>query len=265
MKICFLGWKKIADDTDRLSSFGSTLACGLLFAGALAFFAESPQRDSNKLQSADATDVPTRLSVRLEHFIVPVTTAERENAPEEIPTSLPTAPQPKASTEQAPPPKIEENAVRETTAANPTNETNPLEAHDSEQEAIEETASPDRNSAPASETLPATEEASLIDSATRIAAEQSLYGALTGAVSRKKFYPRAARRTGRTGIIRMQVVVGTCGKIKNFRVENTSAHQLLISGAEETLRRVADEFRAPEATHACLPASFVVPIVYELK
>ncbi|MBQ9759082.1 MAG: TonB family protein [Opitutales bacterium] len=81
----------------------------------------------------------------------------------------------------------------------------------------------------------------------------------------QKFYPKAARRNGRTGPVFVRVSISGDGEISGFSVEKSSAHKSLVSGAEETLRRVAEDFSAPAGTHAALPAAFVVPIIYELN
>ena len=82
---------------------------------------------------------------------------------------------------------------------------------------------------------------------------------------RKKFYPKAARRNGRTGAVSLLVEIGGDGKIAAVTLCPGDAHESLKAGALETLRRVKEDFRAPAGTDVSLPAAFILPVVYELN
>jgi TonB family protein len=47
-------------------------------------------------------------------------------------------------------------------------------------------------------------------------------------------YPELAKRTRLTGVVKVQVVIGTNGKIKETRV--IGGHPVLVSAVEETLK-----------------------------
>ena len=268
--------KKTTDDAERLSSLGAVAVCTLLFAGTLALVAEKSAEAENEAAET-AQYVPARIAVRFENYVPAPVVEEIEAAPEEPPVETefsPAKPEPEASQKTEPAPeagfeKIDESALRETVAEEvPKAETlpekaieEPLPEPEKPEEKIPPAPQPQTNWAcePPPESVPA------VDEAARIAAEQTLYGALAEAVSRKKFYPKAARRNGRTGTVFLRVSIGICGKIKSIETEKSGAHRSLVSGAEETLRRVAADFCVPAELRAALPAAFVVPVVYELK
>lgn len=276
MKICFSWLKKTTDDAERLSSLGAVAVCTLLFAGTLVLVAEKSAKAENEAAET-AQYVPARISVRFENYVPAPVAEEIEAVPEEPPVETefsPAKPAPEASQKAEPPEatfeKIDESALRETfTEEAPKPETLPekaIEEPSPEPEKPEEKIPPapqqpqtTRACEPPPESVPA------VDEAARAAAEQTLYGALAEAVSRKKFYPKAARRNGRTGTVFVRVSIGICGKIKSIETEKSGAHRSLVSGAEETLRRVAADFCVPAELRTALPAAFVVPVVYELK
>lgn len=280
MKICFSWLKKTTDDAERLSSLGAVAVCTLLFAGTLVLVAEKSAEAENEAAET-AQYVPARISVRFENYVPAPVVEEIEIAPEEPPVDAefslpkPSEPVPEASQKPEPEPeaefeKIDESALRETVVEEvPKAETLPekaIEEPSPEPESPEEKIPPP---APQPQTTracePPPESVPAVDEAARIAAEQTIYGALAEAVSRKKFYPKTARRNGRTGTVFVRVSIGICGKIKSIETEKSGAHRSLVSGAEETLRRVAADFCVPAELRAALPAAFVVPVVYELK
>lgn len=270
--------KKSVEDAERVSSGASALICLILCAGTLAFAAEkSFSLPAREAAENVAENVPARIAVRLENFVPVTEVSEIENAPEETPPApeIPAQPEPlpEPPAETPEPEKIYESAIRETLREQPAPEIPPKEEPPPpEPEKVPEPPPEQKpqefvpppqvaQQVPPSPPVPASVE----DSAAKFAAEQTLYGALAEAVSRKKFYPKAARRNGRTGTVFVQVSISGDGKISGFSVEKSSAHKSLVSGAEETLRRVAEDFSAPAGTHAALPAAFVVPIIYELN
>ena len=276
MKICFSWLKKTTDDAERLSSLGSVAVCTLLFAGTLVLVAEKSTEAENEAAET-AQYVPARIAVCFQNYVPAPVVEEIETAPEDPPVEAefsPAKPEPEASQKTEPPEaafeKIDESALRETfTEEAPKPETLPekaIEKPSPEPEKPEEKIPPP---APQPQTTracePPPESAPAVDEAARAAAEQTLYGALAEAVSRKKFYPKAARRNGRTGTVFVRVSIGICGKIKSIETEKNATHRSLVSGAEETLRRVAADFCVPAELRAALPAAFVVPVVYELK
>ncbi|MBQ2731883.1 MAG: TonB family protein [Opitutales bacterium] len=271
--------KKTTDDAERLSSLGAVAVCTLLFAGTLALVAEKSAEAENEAAET-AQYVPARIAVCFQNYVPPPVIEEIETAPEDPPVeaefSLPKLSEPTPEVSQKPEPapeaafeKIDESALRETfTEEAPKAETLPekaIEKPSPEPEKPEKKIPPEpqpqtkRTCEPPPESVPA------VDEAARIAAEQTIYGVLAEAVSRKKFYPKAARRNGRTGTVFLRVSIGICGKIKSIETEKSGAHRSLVSGAEETLRRVAADFCVPAELRAVLPAAFVVPVVYELK
>lgn len=266
MKICFSWLKKTLEDADRLSSLVSVFVCVALFAGTLALAAEKCVAEDVVNEAGETRqNVPARIVLRLENIVRAVAeeVAEVENTPEETPFSPPAPkipePQPvppkpeKTMPEKSEPVKIDDSALREKIIE----ETPPKP--EKPKEKIPEATPPKKTQSAPPEPVPAE------DSAAQVAAEQSLYGALAEAVSRRKFYPRAARRNGRTGTVFMRVTIGVCGKIKAYELEKSSAHKSLIAGAKETLRRVSENFCAPAGTQAVLPAEFILPIIYELR
>lgn len=276
MKICFSWLKKTTDDAERLSSLGAVAVCTLLFAGTLALVAEKSAEAENEAAET-AQYVPARIAVRFENYVPAPVVEEIEIAPEEPPVEAefsPAKPEPEVSQKPEPAPeagfeKIDESALRETVAEEvPKAE---IQQEKTAEEMPEETESPEEKIPPPAQPQakqacePPPESVPAVDEAARIAAEQTLYGALAEAASRKKFYPKAARRNGRTGTVFLRVSIGICGKIKSIETEKSGVHQSLVSGAEETLRRVAADFCVPAELRAALPAAFVVPVVYELK
>ena len=268
--------KKTTDDAERLSSLGSVAVCTLLFAGTLVLVAEKSAEAENEAAET-AQYVPARISVRFENYVPAPVVEEIETVPEEplVKTEFsPAKLEPEASQKPEPPEaafeKIDESALRETVAEEvPKAE---IQQEKTAEEMPEETESPEKKIPPEPSQPqttracePPPESVPAVDEAARIAAEQTLYGALAEAVSRKKFYPKAARRNGRTGTVFLRVSIGICGKIKSVETEKSGAHRSLISGAEETLRRVAADFCVPAELRTALPAAFVVPVVYELK
>lgn len=268
--------KKTTDDAERLSSLGAVAVCTLLFAGTLVLVAEKSAEAENEAAET-AQYVPARISVRFENYVPAPVAEEIEAVPEDPPVETEFSPaklEPEVSQKTKPPEaafeKIDESALRETfTEEAPKPETLPekaIEEPSPEPEKPEEKIPPP---APQPQTTracePPPESVPAVDEAARAAAEQTLYGALAEAVSRKKFYPKAARRNGRTGTVFVRVSIGICGKIKSVETEKSGAHRSLVSGAEETLRRVAADFCVPAELRTALPAAFVVPVVYELK
>lgn len=275
MKICFLWLKKTTDDAERLSSLGAVAVCTLLFAGTLVLVAEKSAEAENEAAET-AQYVPARIFVRFENYVPAPVIEEIETVPEEplVKTEFsPAKPEPEVSQKPEPPEagfeKIDESALRETfTEEAPKPETLPekaIEKPSPEPEKPEEKIPPAPQPQAKQACEPPPESVPAVDEAARAAAEQTLYGALAEAVSRKKFYPKAARRNGRTGTVFVRVSIGICGKIKSVETEKSAAHRSLVSGAEETLRRVAADFCVPAELRAALPAAFVVPVVYELK
>ncbi|MBP3302946.1 MAG: energy transducer TonB [Opitutales bacterium] len=282
MRTCFSWLKKSVEDTERVSSGAAALACLLLFAGTLALASEKsfllPDREAAE---AVTKNVPAKIVLRLENFVPVTEVAEIENAPEEMPPApeipAPPEPLPEPPKETPAPEKIDESAIRETLSEQPAPEIPRQETPPPEPEKAPETPPEEpppeqkpqefvpppqiAQQPPPSPPVPAPVE----DSAAKAAAEQTLYGALAESVSRKKFYPKTARRNGRTGTVFMRVSISSDGEISGFSVEKASAHKSLVSGAKETLRRVAEDFSAPAGTRAALPAEFVVPIIYELN
>lgn len=258
MKICFSWLKKILEDAERVGSCVAFLVCVLVPAGALAFLCSVkfflPAQDASATQER----VPARIVIRLENFISVEDAAETENAPEEEP-SEPMPPQPlpeqESPQEERLIEKIDETALRETLAE----ELPPLPPPESKVAAEpvpdrKEQASPPADSTP-----------NAVDAEAKAAAKETLYGALSEAISRKRFYPKAARRNGRTGTVFLRVEIGLTGEITHYSLEKSSAHATLVSGALETMRCVAKDFFAPENSRAALPGAFVVPVVYELQ
>lgn len=285
MKVFFSWLKKSAEDADRISDAGAALSCLCLFAGTLALAAGKPfDADSADLEAELSSEaVPARIRVNLADFVpVPETTETEENAPEELPPApeiLPgdrePEPQRKPQPEQE---KINESSLREIIETppppeeeklpEPPEEKEPVPQPREEKPAPEKTAPPQEYSPPASApaAVPAAaEEDDAAAETARAAAKQTLYGALADAVRRKKFYPKAARRNGRTGAVSLLVEIGGDGKIAAVTLCPGDAHETLKAGALETLRRVKEDFRAPAGTDVSLPAAFILPVVYELN
>lgn len=273
MKAFFSWLRKSADDADRVSSAAAALFCLVSFAGTAALLARTPPSEpEDGAETADAS--PARISVRLADFVpAPEPPAETENAPEETPPA-PEVPAPPKDPEPEPdpPPEIDENALRETVEEPPPEEEPPPPEEpkpQSEPEPPEETRPP-QEAAPPPETrqepVPAPPQIDEAAEQARAAAEQSVYGMLADAIRRKKFYPKAARRTGRTGTVGLRVKIDAAGKIAEYSLHGKGcAHRTLEDGALETLRRVREDFRVPAEHAAALPAVFVVPVVYELN
>lgn len=274
MRICFSWLKKSLEDIERLSSWVAFLVCVLVWAGTIGLLAQ--RNVSPEIREAGETEngVPKRIAVRLENFVpVPAEiTSEVENSPEELPSaeeiSSCAASEPRPITEEKSPDRIDDDSVRETFAEEPSPEVpeeNALPESEAEPEVSEEkprkAVSLPQTQAPSPPPAPGI----TVDRNAKISAEQSLYGVLAEAVSKKTFYPRVARRNGHAGTLAVRVSIGTDGKITRYSVEKSAVHKLLISGAEETLRRVAEDFVAPVETHVALPAVFIVPVVYELR
>ena len=272
--------KKTTDDAERLSSLGAVAVCTLLFAGTLVLVAEKSAEAENEAAET-AQYVPARISVCFQNYVPAPVVEEIETAPEEPPVeaefSLPKLSEPTPEVSQKPEPapeagfeKIDEAALRETVAEEVSKAE--IQQEKTAEEMPEETESPEEKIPPEPSQPQATracepppESVPAVDEAARAAAEQTIYGALAEAVNRKKFYPKAARRNGRTGTVFVRVSIGICGKIKSIETEKSGAHRSLVSGAEETLRRVAADFCVPAELRTALPAAFVVPVVYELK
>ncbi len=280
--------KKSIEDVDRVSSGASALFCLVLFAGTLVLSAEklflTPVHEAAE---AIEESVPARIVVRLENFIPAPEISEIENAPEETPPAPeipapPPEPQPEPPPPEPVPEKIDETAIRETLQEELPPQEPPPEKEEPPPPEPEKLPEPEpqpeppppepQPSEPAPPPPPVQQAAPtppvpapIENPAVKIAAEQTLYGALAEAVSRKKFYPKAARRNGRTGTVPVRVSLSSDGKISGYSVEKCAAHKSLIAGAEETLRRVAESFAAPAGTQAALPAAFIVPIIYELN
>lgn len=291
MKVFFSWLKKSAEDADRISDAGAALSCLCLFAGTLALAAGKPfDADSADLEAELSSEaVPARIRVNLADFVpVPETTETEENAPEELPPApeiLPADKEPEP--QQEPPPeqeKINESSLREIIETPPPPEEEKLPEPPEEKEPVpreeppppqeeekpepEKTAPPQEYSPPASApaAVPAAaEEDDAAAETARAAAKQTLYGALADAVRRKKFYPKAARRNGRTGAVSLLVEIGGDGKIAAVTLRPGDTHESLKAGALETLRRVKEDFRAPAGTDVSLPAAFILPVVYELN
>lgn len=280
MKICFSWLKKTTDDAERLSSLGAVAVCTLLFAGTLALVAEKSAEAENEAAETEQY-VPARIAVRFQNYVPAPVVEEIETVPEEPPVDAefslpkPSAPTPEVSQKPKPAPeagfeKIDESALRETIAEEvpkaEIQQEKTAEEMPEEPEKPEEKIPPDPSQPQAKQACePPPESVPAVDEAARAAAEQTIYGALAEAVSRKKFYPKTARRNGRTGMVFLRVSIGICGKIKSVETKKSTAHRSLVSGAEETLRRVAADFCVPAELRAALPAAFVVPVVYELK
>ena len=275
MKVFFSWLKKSAEDADRISDAGAALSCLCLFAGTLALAAGKPfDADSADLEAELSSEaVPARIRVNLADFVpVPETTETEENAPEELPPApeiLPADKEPEP--QQEPPPeqeKINESSLREIIETPPPPEEEKLPEPPEEKEPVprEEPPPPQDPPASAPAAVPAAaEEDDAAAETARAAAKQTLYGALADAVRRKKFYPKAARRNGRTGAVSLLVEIGGDGKIAAVTLRPGDAHESLKAGALETLRRVKEDFRAPAGTDVSLPAAFILPVVYELN
>ncbi|MGN0835545.1 MAG: TonB family protein [Candidatus Spyradosoma sp.] len=259
MKNLYSWSKKIAEDIERLSSAIAGAFCLVLFAGTLALFAHRPPETTETDAAESAPALPAKIAVRLETFV-----PEPEPPPPDVPESAPEEPpspaEPEPPTRETPPPpqeKIEDDALREIDEPPPEPEPTPPENADA--------APPEP---PKAESVPEPEPTPQDDSAelrARADAERSLYGLLADAVSREKFYPKAARRAGRTGTVRVRVVFDADGAIADFSVLPGAAHASLTAAAIETLRRVSANFSVPADLRPALPAAFVVPLIYDLR
>jgi len=280
----FFSWlKSNANDADRLSNAGSVLACAGIFAGTLAIFASAEETPET------AGGVPaTNFVMRMADFQVAEKIAETEISPEETPPAIDVpvveeTPPEEPTPEPPAPQKISEDAIREISTPppeilpeepeeippeekieEPTKEEPPVPEEKPEQKQPElppQQAAPEAAATPAEsvpvQNTPPTEFSP--------AGKRTLYGTLTDAVRRKKFYPKAARRTGRTGTVFVRVEISKNGKISAFSVKHGKSHESLEKGAQETFRRVAESFSAPKDFLDELPAIFVVPVVYELN
>lgn len=266
MKAFFSWLKKNADDAERASTTASAALCFAMLAGTCALLARAPQTEDEGASASEAA--APRISVRMADFSpTPEPPAEIENAPEETPPA-PDVPAPEPTEpEPLPPEKIDDDAIRETleeTETPPREEEPPPEVPTPEPEPQKEPETPPQTETQ-KQSVPAPPEVDEAAEQARIAAEQSVYGMLADAIRRKKFYPKAARRTGRAGTVSLRVEIGGDGKIGAFAVCGGNAHKTLEDGALETLRRVAEDFRVPAEIPAELPAVFVVPVVYELN
>jgi len=279
----FFSWlKSNANDVDRLSNAGSVLACAGIFAGTLVIFASAEETPET------AGGVPaTNFVMRMADFQVAEKIAETETSPEETPPAMdvpeiaetpPEEPKP----EPPAPQKISDDAIREISTPPPEN----LPAEPEEippEEKIEEPPAeeppeekpeqklpelPPQQAAPESAAPPPAESVPVQNTTPTEfspAGKRTLYGTLTDAVRRKKFYPKAARRTGRTGTVFVRVEISKNGKISAFSVKHGKAHESLEKGAQETFRRVAESFSASKDFRDELPVVFVVPVIYELN
>lgn len=243
--------KKIAEDVERLSSALSGAVCVALFAGTLALFARRPPETAETDAAERLPEIPAKIAVRLENFV-----PAPEPPPQDLPESAPEETPPPAERVPEPPPrpqeKIEDDAPREISEPPP----EPEDAAPPEPPKAEAVPEPEPEPPPRDDSA---------ELRARAAAERSLYGLLADAVSREKFYPKAARRAGRTGTVRVRVALDADGAIADFYALPGAAHASLTAGALETLRRVAKDFSVPAELRPALPAAFVVPVVYELR
>ncbi len=250
--------KKIAEDVERLSSALSGAVCVALFVGTLTLFVRRPPETAETDAAERLPEIPAKIAVRLENFV-----PAPEPPPQDLPESAPEETPPPAERVPEPPPrpqeKIEDDAPRE--ISEPPPEPEP-EATPPEPEDAAPPEPPKAEAVPEPEPPPRDDSAEL---RARAAAERSLYGLLADAVSREKFYPKAARRAGRTGTVRVRVALDADGAIADFSALPGAAHASLTAGALETLRRVAKDFSVPAELRPALPAAFVVPVIYELR
>lgn len=267
MKAFFSWLKKSAEDAERVSSSVSFAVCVLFFAGTLVAFTDF--RFELKAEAEqECISEPSRIAVKLTDFYPEPEPVQEEVVPEEEPPPPPPpVPEPPPDPEPLPE-KIDETALREIVEPLPETPPPPPEPPKEEPppEPEPEPLPPEPVPAPQPPPPPppVQDNSAQLEVAKRTA-EQTLYGALADAVRREKFYPRAARRNGRTGTVSLRVEIAADGTIADFELMPGSAHSSLKNGAMKTLRKVADDFVAPASTAAALPATFIVPVVYELK
>lgn len=280
----FFSWlKNSANDPDRLSNAAAIIVCISIFAGTLTLVATT----DTPTESAGASPA-TNFTFRMADFHIAKKIAETETAPEEMPPAIDvpeveeTPPEP-PTPEPPPPQKISDDAIREISTPQPeippeqekepepkAEEPPPTEEPPPEEKELEQKKPeiPPQQAAPEDTAPPPAEVVSppkVAPTEFSPAGKRTLYGTLADAVRRKKFYPKAARRTGRTGTVLVRVEISTAGKIASFSVDHGNAHATLEHGAEETFRRVAESFSVPADFRKELPVVFVVPVVYELK
>lgn len=285
----FFSWlKNNVNDSDRVSNAVATLACVGLFAGTVAALASVSENES--AETTESAGAPG-IVVSMADFRIAERVAEIESIPEETPPAIDvpdvteTTPEPPAP-EPPPPQKISDDALREISTPPPEDvpepEKEPEQKPDETPTPVEEEKPPEEKKEPAPQKPklppqqaapadaaplpPQTEQTPRPPTEFSPGGKRTLYGTLADAVRRKKFYPKTARRLGRTGTVFVRVEISNAGKIVAFSVKpDGNAHESLNAGALETFRRVAEKFSAPDDFRDELPAVFVVPVVYEIK
>lgn len=256
MKAFFSWLKKSVEDAECVSSLVACVVCVFLLAAMPLVFTHFCFETEAETES---TSEPSRIALKLTDFYPDSEPDREEVLPEEkvLPPPVPLPPEPEVIPE-----KIDETALRETVEPLP-EEVPPL-SEPPEEEVLPEPPIPEPVSAPSPPPPPVQDNSAQLEAAKR-AAEQTLHGALADAIQREKFYPRAARRNGRTGTVSLRVRIAEDGKISDFELVPGKAHVSLKGGAMKTLRKVAEKFLAPKGAEAALPATVVVPVVYEIR
>lgn len=96
------------------------------------------------------------------------------------------------------------------------------------------------------------------------AAEGAYLQQLQRAIARKRFYPRAARRKGITGIVTVSFVLKADGRITNVRIAKGSGHTTLDKAAIKTLVRLG-RYKPIPTQIGRSRWSLRVPINFDLK
>ncbi len=266
----FSSWlKKSATDAEKLSNVAAVAMC--VVAGAAILYGTKfaatkapapPQSDNN----ASAIAVSTAIFVREPEPIV----AEQETTPDEPapdePEPPPLPPEPDATTEPemvAEPEMVVAEPPPEPIVAEQEDEPEPTTDPPEKPEELPATTNPPEPPLLPQPPPPTQDDNNEEEAA---AARQTLYGVLTTAIRKKKFYSRAARRLELTGTVFVKIDIGNNGAIANYELcGNATPPRQLSANALEIVRRVAEDFRVSDAPENSLPAEFVVPIEFELN
>ncbi len=240
----FYSWlKRNVADIERISDAIAASTCiaagtAILFGTGYALKRNLPPYENDAEESALV--VPTALFV---------------NAPEELP------PEPEViqEVEKSLPEEVsqpEEITVPEVPQEAPKAEEEVQEVQEEKVEAPEEPAPAPETNPPPAQILAEQEELR--------AAKQTLYGTLTAAIHRKKFYSSAAMRLKLTGTVFMKIRISADGRIADYELCG-DGNPRLKANALEIVRRTAEDFQVLDAPENSLPEEFIVPIEFNLN
>lgn len=240
----FYSWlKRNVADIERISDAIAASTCiaagtAILFGTGYALKRNLPPYENDAEESALV--VPTAIFV---------------SAPEEVPPE----PEEVQKVEESIPEEISQ--PEEITVPEIPQETEKTE--EEVQEIVEEQIETPEESAPAPETNPPPAQI-LAEQEELRAAKQTLYGTLTAAIHRKKFYSSAAMRLKLTGTVFVKIRISADGKIADYELCG-EGNPRLKTNALEIVRRTAEDFQLYDAPENSLPEEFIVPIEFNLN